>query len=659
MDEIRLHVIPCMNQEKNANGVPLKSYTVTPQQFSDLIDRVNPYFAPAGIKFLFDPQFDWAPLANTAINTDSGTMFDQCNALAAQQPGKMLCVLRWGNNADPTGNGNAYPPPGAGPKPPSVDDVEQSYVALPSGLSGYGLLNQGNGAWVAHEFGHFLGLYHTFPGWNAEYVYGGNPATGAGALAALAKYIETNGGTADALDGDCLTDTAPDPNPLLWDRHNTSICTKPQFNVEIVLNGAKKTITFAPDGNNLMSYFRGCPDSYAPGLSKMKFSPQQIKRMQDALKTKQRAALITTPAFRHHALQIGSALAPAAGRLQVVAADENGRVWLANWDSAKNGGKWDRWRPTLPDNAAVDAQVRVVARDPGRLDIFLADASGQVRTGARSLTDASGQWGGWWSVAGGVVPQGRAVSAVSRSSSQLDVFVVGMDGGVYTAAWNPGANQGQWAGWWRIGTLAAAPGAPVTAVSRGPNDLDIFVAGKDGKAHTTGWSAGANGGQWRPWKAILAGLVPWGSTVSAVSRHADQLDAFIVSNDGGIYTAAWNKNVNKGEWLGWWRIGTQTAPVGSPVTAVARTPGTLDIFVAGDEGKVRTSAWATDANQGLWPAWTTVLDGSVRPGSAVAAVARTPDKLDIFAVRWDGALYSAAWDKAGTSGTWKGWWRLL
>jgi hypothetical protein len=652
-----------MNEEKNSQGIPIKAYTVVPQQFSDLIDRLNAYYAPAGIKFLFDVQFDWAPLASTSINTNGPTMRDQCNALAAQQPGKMLCVLRWGAKKDgsQTGNGNAYPPPGAGPKPPSVNDFEQNYVALPSGLSDYGLLNQGNGAWLAHEFGHFLGLYHTFPGWSAESpVYGGLTApTGAEALAALAEYIEKNGGTADALDGDGLTDTPPDPNPLLWDAHKTNICAKPQFDVEIVLNGTKKTITLAPDGNNLMSYFRGCPTSYAPGMSKMKFSPQQIKRMQDTLKTKNRSALITTPAFGHHALQIGNAFAPAAGRLQVVAADGDERVWLANWDSAKNGGKWDRWRPTLPDNAARDAQIRVVARDPTRLDIFLADANGQVCTGARSQSEAHGQWGGWSSVAGGIVPQGHAVTAVSRFPAQLDVFVAGMDGGVYTAAWNPNANNGQWAGWWRIGTLAAVPGAPVTAVSRGPDDLDIFVAGKDGKIYTTGWSDAASGRRWWPWKAILTGLMNPGGTVSAVSRSPDQLDVFIVGNDGGIYNAVWNKNANKGEWLGWWRIGTQTAPLGSPVTAVARTPDTLDIFVAGNEGKVRTSAWAQNVNQGKWPEWTTVLDGGVRPGSAVAAVARTPNQLDIFAVRLDGALYSAAWDKAAMSGTWKGWSRLL
>jgi hypothetical protein len=167
MDEIRLHVVPCMNQENDAAGNPKKKYTVTIQQFSDLIDRVNGYFAPADVKFMFDPEFDWAPLAHTEINTDGATMGDLCNAMAAELPGTILCVLRWGPVDDQTGNGNAFPPPGAGPLPPNTNDIVQDYVALPSGLDGFNLLNQGNGVFVAHEFGHYLGLYHTFPGWDA------------------------------------------------------------------------------------------------------------------------------------------------------------------------------------------------------------------------------------------------------------------------------------------------------------------------------------------------------------------------------------------------------------------------------------------------------------------------------------------------------------
>jgi len=40
-----------------------------------------------------------------------------------------------------------------------------------------------------------------------------------------------------------------------------------------------------------------------------------------------------------------------------------------------------------------------------------------------------------------------------------------------------------------------------------------------------------------------------------VSRDPGKLDIFIVSTDGRIYTAAWDRNVASGDWRGWWVIG--------------------------------------------------------------------------------------------------------
>jgi len=74
---------------------------------------------------------------------------------------------------------------------------------------------------------------------------------------------------------------------------------------------------------------------------------------------------------------------------------------------------------------------------------------------------------------------------ISLQPSKLDVFVVGTDGRVYTAAWEPGFTD-WWHGWWPIGDVRAPQGAPVHAVSGNtdpPGDrrlhqaLDISVGG--------------------------------------------------------------------------------------------------------------------------------------------------------------------------------------
>src|SRR5260370_939691 len=164
MQDLRLHVIPLSDAEKDSKGHYLNACNVSPQQFAALVERANVTYAGTNIRFAFNPALDWAPMADTGLNSDAPDMRQRGNDIAALFPGEIVCFLRWGNLKDnngipiPTGNGNAYPPPGAGPKPPDVDDVVQNYVALPNQIydGSYSYLNLGNGSFVAHELGHYL-----------------------------------------------------------------------------------------------------------------------------------------------------------------------------------------------------------------------------------------------------------------------------------------------------------------------------------------------------------------------------------------------------------------------------------------------------------------------------------------------------------------------
>jgi hypothetical protein len=302
--------------------------------------------------------------------------------------------------------------------------------------------------------------------------------------------------------------------------------------------------------------------------------------------------------------------------------------------------------------------VSVVARDSTKLDVFTAGSDGKTYTAAWEKDRLNEQWRGWWNILTGAIPPGGVVTSVSRDPGKLDIFLVSNDGGVYTAAWDQNVANQAWQGWWRIGNLVAKPGAPVSVVSRDPNKLDIFVAGSDGKTYTAAWDAQQSNGQWRGWSNILTGAIPSGGTVSCVSRDAGKLDIFLVSNDGGIYTAAWDQSVANPAWGGWWRIGNLTAKPGAPVAAVSRDSGKLDIFVAGSDGKTYTASWDQNVANGAWQGWNNILTGAIIPGSAVAAVSRDPGKLDIFIVSTDGAIYTAAWDRNVANGSWQGWWRI-
>jgi hypothetical protein len=285
-----------------------------------------------------------------------------------------------------------------------------------------------------------------------------------------------------------------------------------------------------------------------------------------------------------------------------------------------------------------------VSRSADKLDVFAVGSDGGIYTAAWEPGDTS--WQGWWPVAGGVAAPGTAVFGVSRSTDKLDIFAVGTDFGVYTAAWEPG--DASWQGWWRIGTLTVAPGTNIHAVSRRNDRLDIFAVASDGGIFTSGWEPGNVG--WEPWSQVAGGVAAPGTSVFGVSRSTDKLDIFAVGTDFGIYTAAWEPG--DASWQGWWSVAGGVAAPGTSVFGVSRSTDKLDIFAVGTDHGIYTAAW--EPGDASWQGWWPVAGGVAAPGTSVFGVSRSTDKLDIFAVGTDHGIYTAAWEPGDAS--WQGWW---
>ena len=106
-----------------------------------------------------------------------------------------------------------------------------------------------------------------------------------------------------------------------------------------------------------------------------------------------------------------------------------------------------------------------------------------------------------------------------------------------------------------------------------------------------------------------------GDLIGAVSRSTDKLDIFVGGLgfylDGideyvrplGVQTTAWHPGLR--DWTPWRSVaGGGTAYLASPVTAVSRSTGLIDIFATDEDKTVKTAAWAPDGRdwQGWWPA---------------------------------------------------------
>ncbi|WP_224363906.1 beta-lactamase family protein [Hyalangium versicolor] len=350
-------------------------------------------------------------------------------------------------------------------------------------------------------------------------------------------------------------------------------------------------------------------------------------------------------------------LPPGPEKLHVFTADSVKGIREATWEQNVAAAQWAGSWSMIEGRAPSGSPVTAVSRRRDQLDAFVVGPDQRIYTAAWRENTAAERWAGWWPILEGRAPVGAQVTPVARAEGKLDVFVVGLDGGVYTAAWDA-AVPGGWRGWWRIGSLTAKAGSTVAAVARDPNKLDVFVVGADGKTYTAAWAVDMASGQWRGWWNILTGAAPSGGAVSAVSRHPNKLDVFLTSTDGHVYTAAWEGGVANDQWRGWWQIGSLTAKPGTAVAAVARDPNKLDVFVAGSDGKTYTAAWAADVASGQWRGWWNILTGAIPAGGSVSAVSRHPNKLDVFLISTDGNVYTAAWEGGVANGQWRGWWQV-
>jgi len=314
--------------------------------------------------------------------------------------------------------------------------------------------------------------------------------------------------------------------------------------------------------------------------------------------------------------------------------------------------------PTTIQTFAQTTTIAAVARPWSQVDVFAVETGGGVYT----VWQRDGTWHNWRRVGDGGFAQHTPVVAVSKAPAQIDLFAVGdpdsLDGfgGIYTAWWNP---DDGWQGWSTVGSGAFAQRTPVAAVTKNIDQIDLFaVGGPDGAdgfggVYTAWWNAAED---WHGWSRVGSGSFAQQTPVVALSKNPGQIDLFAVGGPdgsdglGGVYTAWWNAAEG---WHGWSRVGSGAFAQQTPIAAVSKNAGQIDLFAVGGPdgadgfGGVYTAWW--NAAEG-WHGWSRVGSGAFAQQTPVAAVSKNPGEIDLFAVGGDGRVYTAWWN-----GTWNDW----
>ena len=183
-----------------------------------------------------------------------------------------------------------------------------------------------------------------------------------------------------------------------------------------------------------------------------------------------------------------------------------------------------------------------------------------------------------------------------------------------------------------------------------PNRLDSFVVGTDGACWHKWW----NGRAWLPsmtgWES-LGGICINVPTV--VAWGGDRLDLFVTGTDLACWHKWWDGKAWQPSMGGWESLGgiLQASPLGGPV-AVSWHPNRLDLFTVGTDGALWHKWWNGSAWRPSATGWESL--GGVC-ASRPAAVAWAPNRLDLFVVGTDGALWHKWWNGSAWRPSASGW----
>jgi hypothetical protein len=262
------------------------------------------------------------------------------------------------------------------------------------------------------------------------------------------------------------------------------------------------------------------------------------------------------------------------------------------------GGAWAH--QTVPGAGfAIDPLpgVAAVTRGDESVDTFVVDDDAGRLAVARWDPQAR-DWSPLTDIAGADVRRSNRHAAVSRAAGIADVFWVGADGLVRAASSAAGA-PGTWSAPVQVGAPAVRvhPFANLAAVSRDADRVDVlFVGRQDGttewRLHDVFWT---NPGGWgAPPHAQVAGgatvdLEPLAG-IAACNRDADHVDAFVVGENGALFTTALTRAT--GAWSALRQIGGAPASrLASVDAACHHGPNDVQVVVTGRDGNVYATRW--------------------------------------------------------------------
>jgi hypothetical protein len=264
----------------------------------------------------------------------------------------------------------------------------------------------------------------------------------------------------------------------------------------------------------------------------------------------------------------------------------DGAVWSSWWND--DGQGWRGWFPIHPETVfRQDRPTTIIARVSQHLDLFRVGFDGRVWSSW--WNEDVQEWRPWFQIHPEIdFDTSARITALARRQDHIDLFIVGKDGRVWSSWWHD--DDIAWRPWFQIHPETVfAVDQEIVPLSRTSDHLDLFTVGLDGAVWSSWWHDDDIG--WRPWFQIHpeTRFAP-NSRVTAITRSPDHIDLFVTGLNGAVWSSWWHDD-DIG-WRPWFPIHPETIfSQEHPVTALSRQSDHIDLFKVGFDGAVWSSWW--------------------------------------------------------------------